>query len=747
MRYNIRPRSEEEPLPSQNLVESALRGDVASVSSYLTSQSEEYLNGLGAVDLRVRSAELVLKEEGPVQVRAEWTELRTEVTALFAAAHSGHVDVVRVLLESGADVNRKLFRGFPTTAAAHSGHVSTLQMLLEASSPSKDACEHALIEASLSGQSEAVEMLARSSELVGPAAVERAVVGASSRGFVDVVKGLIKNGVDVNCTARILLQSVKPSLHANVDCTPLIAAIIHRQIPTVQCLLEAGANTETLIRVGAWSWDPSTGEEIRVGSCLGEPYNSVFCAVEYFESTSQILTLILRKNPNLLETPLFGRTPLCHAILCQNPNSVSSLLELGANPNFPIKTPCHEFYPIHLAARLGNMEIINILLNYRTDIDAKNLNGDTPLMVSARFGKIDSFFELIKFGADLGLVNKLGYTAIGIANSSGFGLSVSEIITKALDLNAKIKSSNNDIFSPLHFMARSSHAGPLQTIILNSSLEELNRPDKFGITPLIASVMERKVENFRLLVMAGADLKAKTVNGVSVMELINEMEISSKDSFEQVLLKSVLANILDSDAFNAVHYAAKKGDNGSLIQLIKVGFDVNTLDQEGYSALMHASMNGNFETCKVLLSQGVRFDLENDRGETALILAKKVNKVVIEGILMDHIAKNHVLKGEELFKYTREGRGPRHIRFLQVSKSGLLSWGKGNRRNVYCKEAIEGPGCNFAKSGKDEGKTVIFRVLTVSGREVHFEAGSLSSLELWVRGINLIIKENGSKVN
>lgn len=62
-----------------------------------------------------------------------------------------------------------------------------------------------------------------------------------------------------------------------------------------------------------------------------------------------------------------------------------------------------------------------------------------------------------------------------------------------------------------------------------------------------------------------------------------------------------------------------------------------------------------------------------------------------------------------------------------------------------CKEAMAGPSASFLKNRKEingcGGNTKTFRVLTETGREIHFEAGSTFSLELWIRGINLIIKE------
>jgi len=45
-------------------------------------------------------------------------------------------------------------------------------------------------------------------------------------------------GVDASATDRVLLQSLKPSLHTNVDCTALVASVIHRQVPVVDLLLQ-----------------------------------------------------------------------------------------------------------------------------------------------------------------------------------------------------------------------------------------------------------------------------------------------------------------------------------------------------------------------------------------------------------------------------------------------------------------------------------------------------------------------------
>jgi hypothetical protein len=48
----------------------------------------------------------------------------------------------------------------------------------------------------------------------------------------------MQSGVDVNSWHRVLLRSAKPALHANVNWTPLIAAIVARQDLVVKYLLK-----------------------------------------------------------------------------------------------------------------------------------------------------------------------------------------------------------------------------------------------------------------------------------------------------------------------------------------------------------------------------------------------------------------------------------------------------------------------------------------------------------------------------
>ena len=56
------------------------------------------VNFIGTVSLKAKKTEVLLKDESPHEVRIEYEEFKTDVTALFLAAHNGNLALVRKLL-------------------------------------------------------------------------------------------------------------------------------------------------------------------------------------------------------------------------------------------------------------------------------------------------------------------------------------------------------------------------------------------------------------------------------------------------------------------------------------------------------------------------------------------------------------------------------------------------------------------------------------------------------------------------
>lgn len=82
---------------SQRLVEASHSGDIGEVVECLSDPYVD-VNFAGVVRLREWRTDVVLREEMADEIIFENEEIRTEVSALFLAAHNGNRDLVRKLL-------------------------------------------------------------------------------------------------------------------------------------------------------------------------------------------------------------------------------------------------------------------------------------------------------------------------------------------------------------------------------------------------------------------------------------------------------------------------------------------------------------------------------------------------------------------------------------------------------------------------------------------------------------------------
>ncbi|MES3003737.1 MAG: ankyrin repeat domain-containing protein [Pseudomonadota bacterium] len=71
--------------------------------------------------------------------------------------------------------------------------------------------------------------------------------------------------------------------------------------------------------------------------------------------------------------------------------------------------------PLHYAATGGHVAIIELLLENHAYIDAESPNGTTPLMMAAQYGSTQAVKLLLESGADPGLRNQLGLSALDFA--------------------------------------------------------------------------------------------------------------------------------------------------------------------------------------------------------------------------------------------------------------------------------------------------------------------------------------------
>ena len=123
------------------------------------------------------------------------------------------------------------------------------------------------------------------------------------------------------------------------------------------------------------------------------------------KGATDIVRVLLTHNANADLPDQFGRYPLHMAILqeqtysfCNDkkkiiPAIVILLLQHGANPNRPY--PHGKQMPLHRAVEIGNMEIIQPLIDYKAETHHLDDNERTPLMIAKRFNRSPEIIALL----------------------------------------------------------------------------------------------------------------------------------------------------------------------------------------------------------------------------------------------------------------------------------------------------------------------------------------------------------------
>ena len=105
-------------------------------------------------------------------------------------------------------------------------------------------------------------------------------------------------------------------------------------------------------------------------------------------------------------------SPLMLAALAGMTEVCAQLIALNADVNKPGWTP------LHYAATTSQLATVRLLLDNYAYIDAESPNQTTPLMMAAKYGNAQTVQLLLEAGADVQLKNALGLTAFDFAHQS-----------------------------------------------------------------------------------------------------------------------------------------------------------------------------------------------------------------------------------------------------------------------------------------------------------------------------------------
>jgi len=326
---------------------------------------------------------------------------------------------------------------------------------------------------------------------------------------------------------------------------------------------------------------------------------------------------------------------------------------------------------IYTASEQGNENKVKNLLDSGADVNAKNEQGETALMV-ALFEEHDKIVVmLLAYGADVNVKNNDGNTAITFAsqkymeimldkidwneNRNNLFFMVSEqiqddsvddtdFLRMILDSGANVDTLDENGNSVLFY---ASELGLANTVkILLDSGADVNKKNNSGETALQVAVAYNKPEIVTILLRNRADMNAKNNSGETALQVAvayNKPEIVTilqSHEADMVFMRKSLENEADMNAKNAdgnttLMLASRDGHAEIVVMLLASGPDMNAKNHDGNTTLMLASREGHAEIVAMLLDSGADMNAKNNDDETALEFARNnVHKEIIQKLIL-----------------------------------------------------------------------------------------------------------------
>lgn len=293
------------------------------------------------------------------------------------------------------------------------------------------------------------------------------VVGES--GLADIARRLIALGADPNTKF--------PWVHHGVR-RPVLwgAARIAQSLPLVNVLLDAGA-------------DPNDGVTLPLSASAGD---------------IPVLEALLARGANVDQRWASDGSTSLYAILhwSRTPEGVLWLLTHGADPNAVSAGNGGSETPLHVAARVSDVPIVESMVTHGADIERRRADGRTPYAVAALNGNRAVADWLLAHGASPEL---LDVDRLVAACSLGDRATAEALLARNPGLKSEI---TDDHYNAFHQAAERNDVRALETMLTAGF--DPNRPDgSIGKTALHSAAMEGWPDAVRVLLAHGASVHVR----------------------------------------------------------------------------------------------------------------------------------------------------------------------------------------------------------------------------------------------
>ena len=582
----------------------------------------------------------------------------TEELHLYEASANNNVELVRLLLDIGADINLANRAGeTPLYVASLFGYVNIVRILTERGANINKANKNGetpLHIASQNGQVEVVRILLEKGANINKFdySSETPLYVASEAGNEEVVRILLEKGAEIN--------------KANIDGqTPLMIAVSYGHLEIMEALLEYGANINAETNEGYTAFDmvdegPSHARS-KIENLLKtyQQKNVVTKNIRDYERPNIPKTLrsLAFNNLNTEDTRIINENKLFQPGKLggkRKTRKIKKKKKTKKNKKTRSKKQKGGDPPmtIHQAVREGLVEKVKEMIDNGRDVNQPLSNGITPLMVATHElrngrrtrGAMRMVDMLLEKGADVNRVTALDLNVLHFAAAINNVHLIRKFIEKGVDKNKTSNEGPGE--TPLNIAVRNGNMDAIKALIdggvdinhVNNNGQTavflVSRGFIFPLSPLLSAKI------LRLLIDSGANIHIESNDNYSPLWIAT---LNGNYNLVELLLDSGAdVESFDGDGLTPLAIAAEAGKPRTAELLWKYGADIEAQDNEGNTPLMMAAKNGYEDIVEFFLEKDAYVNHENDEGLTAVDLAEREGYLEIAAMLRKHNINNEI---------------------------------------------------------------------------------------------------------
>jgi ankyrin repeat protein len=416
---------------------------------------------------------------------------------------------------------------------------------------------------------------------------------------------------------QTLLTAGHGTKQFDADCrTPLDWAVIRCDLAMVRLLVSHGADVNAVDCNTYWTplhWAAGTGMEFVTPQELSRVYSNIKNSqTNSIACWSDIAELLLDSGARLNSNGTYGG-PLHIAVRVGNIGMVDLLLSRGADPNAP--SGVGGATPVFLASSAGDVDIVKKLLARGADLRLKIASGDCPIHAAARTGSLEVVMELVSKGVNINEKGQLGATPLHWAAGNNRATVVSWLLENGADVDA----FTDDGETPLYWAASRGGSAETARLILDKGARFGPLADESrhrSRTPLHEAALRGDLELIKVLLARGADAGASDADGKTVfMEAVGSGNL---DLVKLLIQKGVRINDSNKTGRTSLMAAVTANHKAIVEFLIESGMALSAKDNNGDTALHIAAQRGLGEIVELLVSNGADVNAANNSGETPL---------------------------------------------------------------------------------------------------------------------------------